>query len=438
MDILIMAGQLLLALSILVGMHELGHMLTAKYFGMRVEKYSIGFPPKVIGFTKGETEYSLGAIPLGGFVKITGMIDESLDTEQLQKDPEPYEFRAKPAWQRLIVMMGGIIVNVILGVILFIIIFWAYGEKFYSREEVNKNGIVAYELAEKIGLKTGDKILQVNGQDFKKFPQDILTPEILLSENSYYTVKRGDETLRVIIPQDFISDLSNNKKQFLAPAYPFAIGKIEKGTPAERAGLQSGDKILSVDGTQINYFQELQKVLEKKKGTKIEVVVARNGESKTLPVNVSPEGKLGFYPELLLAEQSEAYSLGEAVTRGTSRAFGVITNTVKALGKIFTGNLNASDSVAGPLAIAKEFGGDWIWERFWVLTASLSMILAFMNFLPIPALDGGHVMFLTYEIVAGRKPSDKFLENAQKVGMVLLLALMVFVFSNDIYKLVFK
>lgn len=438
MEVMIMAGQLLLALSILVGMHELGHMLTAKYFGMRVEKYSIGFPPKLFGFKIGETEYSLGAIPLGGFVKITGMVDESLDTESLSKEPQPYEFRSKPAWQRLIVMMGGIIVNVILGIIIFIALLWCYGEKYYSREEVNKNGIVAYELATKIGLQTGDKILQVNGKEFEKFPQDILTPEILLTDSSYYLVQRGTETLRVNIPKTFISDLSNKKAMFLAPAYPFAIGDVTSGGNAEQAGLEKGDKVLTANGAEVPFFQKFQEILAANKGQKVTLMVDRGGSNKELIVQVDTTGKVGFQAELLLNEESDQYPLAQAIPLGTERAFSVITNSIKAFGKMFSGDLNPSESVAGPLMIAKEFGGQWIWERFWILTASLSMVLAFMNFLPIPALDGGHVMFLSYEMIAGRKPSDKFLENAQKVGMVLLLTLMVFVFGNDIYKMIFK
>lgn len=431
-----MAAQLLLGLSILVGMHELGHMLSAKYFGMRVEKFSIGFPPKVFSFKKGETEYSLGAIPLGGFVKISGMVDESLDTEKLNQKPEPWEFRAKPAWQRLIVMMGGIVVNLLLGIIIFIGIYWFYGEKYYSREDVNRNGIVAYELAEKIGLKTGDKIIQVNGKDFEKFPQDILTPEILLSDSSYYTVERNGQLLRIDIPKTLIADLSSNKKaRFLSAAMPFAVKKVVPGSAAEKGGLQDNDVIVTVNGDSVAYFQMFQEMLIANKGKTVEVAVLRAGTIQNLTLTVGEDGKVGFEVKPLLEERSGSYPLAEAVPAGTKRAFSVITNTIKAIGEMFKGNIKPSDSVAGPLMIAQEYGGEWIWERFWFLTASLSMVLAFMNFLPIPALDGGHVMFLTYEMVAGRKPSDKFLENAQKVGMLLLLTLMVLVFSNDFYKI---
>lgn len=434
-----MAAQLLLGLTILVGMHELGHMLTAKYFGMKVEKFSIGFPPKVFAFKKGETEYSLGAIPLGGFVKISGMVDESLDTENLSQEPKSWEFRAKPAWQRLIVMMGGIIVNLLLGVVIFIGIFWFYGEKYYAREDVNRHGIVAYELAEKIGLKTGDKILLVNGKEFEKFPQDILTPELLLSDSGYYTIERNGETLRIDIPPTLISDLSSNKKaRFLSAAMPFAVKKVVAGSAAERGGLEEEDIITGVNGDTVAYFQMFQEMLFANKGKMVTMSVLRDGSVRELHLQVGEDGRVGFEVKPLLEESSGAYPLMKAIPAGTERAFGVIINTIKGIGAMFKGTINPSDSVAGPLLIAQEYGGEWIWERFWFLTASLSMVLAFMNFLPIPALDGGHVMFLTYEMIAGRKPSDKFLENAQKVGMLLLLTLMLLVFGNDFYKTLFK
>jgi regulator of sigma E protease len=435
MDIIIMAAQLLLALSILVGMHELGHMLTAKYFGMRVEKFSIGFPPKIFSFRKGDTEYQLGSIPLGGFVKITGMIDESLDSEAMKQEPKPFEFRSKPAWQRLIVMMGGIIVNFLLGIFIYICVLWYYGETYIPKDEVNKNGIVAFELAEKLGMKTGDKILKVNGHDFEKFPQDILTPEMLLAGNSYYTVQRGHDTLQIRIPDSFISEFSSGKKAFLDAAYPFAVKRVVEGSNAEKGGLKGGDKILTVNNSKVTYFHELQKLLRENKNKKVAVEVQRGGAVQTLNLQVDTSGRVGFEPELLLKSALDKYSVAEAAQLGTQKALSTITNTIKAFGEMISGRLNASESVAGPVGIAKEFGAIWIWEKFWILTASLSMILAFMNFLPIPALDGGHVMFLTYEMVAGRKPSDKFLENAQKVGMAMLLTLMVFVLGNDIWKI---
>jgi regulator of sigma E protease len=435
MEILIMAAQLLLGLSILVGVHEAGHMIAAKYFGMRVEKYSIGFPPKIWGFKKGETEYSIGAIPLGGFVKISGMIDESLDTKDLNKTPEPWEFRAKPAWQRLIVMMGGIIVNIFIGVLISICVLYIYGEKDFSAKEVNKRGIVASSLGKEIGLKTGDKIIAVNGKPYEKFHQ-LRDADVLLSDNSYYTVQRGDSVFDLKIPTGFIGELSKrDKEEFIAPIFPFEVGKLVPGSNAEKAGIQKGDKIIAINDIQIRYFHELLETLPKFKNQKVNIKIERAGKVLTLPVQVDSNGRIGFEPHPLLEAQVEYYSLGKSIVKGTGNAFSIITNTVRGFGKIFSGQVNASDSVSGPLGIAKQYGPSWDWYRFWSLTGMLSMVLAFMNFLPIPALDGGHVMFLVYEMAARRKPSDKFMEVAQKIGMVLLLALMVFAFGNDIFKM---
>ena len=433
-----MTAQILLSLSILVGLHELGHLITAKIFGMRVEQYSIGFPPKIFGVKYGETEYSFGAIPLGGFVKITGMIDESLDTEHLSEEPKDYEFRSKPAWQRLIVMMGGIVVNVITGVIIFIGIVFYFGDTFISKEEVNKHGIVALELGQELGLQTGDRIIKVNGKDYEKF-SDIRSAEVLLADNSYYTVRRNESEIIVPIPGNFIEKLSDrNKSQlFINPRFPFEIGKVEEGTEAERIGLRAGDKIISFAGTDIKFYDEFDVVKKAHIGQSIVMILDRGGKNIELEVNIGEEGTIGFYAKNLLDISYSDYSFSQSVVEGTSRAFLAVWVNIKALGKIFRGEVSASKSISGPIGIAQIFGGEWNWARFWSITGLLSMVLAFMNFLPIPALDGGHVMFLSYEIISGRKPSDKFLEVSQKVGMVLLLGLMAFIIFNDIFKLEF-
>lgn len=440
LEYLVMIAQLILGLSILVGIHEGGHMIAAKLFGMRVEKFSIGFPPKVFSFKKGETEYSIGAIPLGGFVKITGMVDESLDTAALQEEPKPYEFRAKPAWQRLIVMLGGIILNVITGIVVFVILTYNNGSSYISKTELNKYGIVAEELGQEIGLKTGDKILKMNGHDYEKF-MDLINPGNLLSDNSSYTVERDGQTFDVQIPGDLIEDLSDQKseKGFIVPIRPFHVGEIMTRSGASKAGMQEGDKIISIAGEPVQYFHELQTKLHAHKGEKVDIKVLRGGESPkevTLSdAQVSEEGTLGFYPVWDLQISRIEYSFFESIPLGIKRAFEVVWVNIKAFGKMFKGELNPAKSLKGPIGIVQMFGGTWDWTRFWTLTGLLSMVLAFMNLLPIPALDGGHVAFLTYEIISGRKPSDKFLENAQKVGMVILLMLMVFVFANDIINL---
>ena len=437
MEGLVMAGQLILGLSILVGVHEFGHLLAAKAFGMRVEKYSIGFPPKIWGFQYGETEYSIGAIPLGGFVKITGMIDESLDTETLNAEPEEWEFRSKPAWQRLIVMMGGIIVNVITGIIIFVCLAYSNGESFLDKSELNKHGIIAFDLGQEIGLKTGDRIVQINGEDYKKF-SDIISPNVLLSNNAYYTVDRNGEKLSVDIPYGFLDKFTDNKGNFISFRNPFKVGRVSMGTGADKGGLLPGDEFIAINDEAVSYFDQLQIVLSENAGKEIVAKVkGESGTERTLNMQVDEDGKIGFEVQSTLALSHNDYSFSEATSRGTEQAFSVVWINIKAFGKIFKGEVSASKSLSGPIGIAQIFGGTWDWNNFWRITGLLSMVLAFMNFLPIPALDGGHVVFITYEIVSGRKPSDKFLENAQKVGMILLLGLMGFAIFNDIFKAFF-
>ena len=430
-----MAAQLLLGLSILVGIHEAGHMVAAKAFGMRVEKFSIGFPPKIFGFTKGETEYSLGAIPLGGFVKISGMVDESLDTKNLSAEPEPWEFRAKPAWQRLIVMLGGIIVNVIAGVLIFIGLTWSQGESYISKEEGNKYGISVSEIAYEIGLRNGDKIEAINGQDYVRF-SDISNPEYLLASNAFYTVERNGELLDISIPSNFLDRVTTDDgmEAFVSPRVPFRVDVIAADSPAERAGLQSGDRIIAVNDQQIAFFDEISVALGGLKGQQAALTIIRDNAEQTLMVDVSEEGTIGFYHQPDLEITRREFSLGEAVSEGTNRAFSAVYLNAIGLGKMIKGDISPSKA-SGPIGIAKIFGPTWDWVRFWSATAFISMVLAFMNLLPIPALDGGHVVFLLFEMVSGRKPSDKFLENAQKAGMLILLTLMVLVIGNDIFKL---
>ena len=432
-----MVGQLLLGLSILVGLHELGHMLTAKFFGMRVEKFSIGFPPKIAGFQWGDTEYSIGAIPLGGFVKISGMVDESMDTAQLASEPQPWEFRAKPAWQRLIVMLGGVIVNVITGIVIFVTLVYSNGETYFSRDQVIENGIVAYEYGEAIGLKTGDKVLDVNGQPYQSIGE-LSSGSALLSENGYYTVDRQGEKIKVEIPKGFINSFNSEEafSKFIAVRFPFEVGSVEPGTGAEKMGIAAGDQIIAVNGLPITYFDEMQTALQQVKNQSVSLVRRRGAQVDTLNVPVSADARIGIAVNPLLEPVRREYGFMESLSRGTSRAFGAVIVNAKALGKMFTGEVSTKN-VSGPIGMAKIYGNKWDWVKFWSITGLISMILAFMNLLPIPALDGGHVVFLLYEMVSGRAPSDKFLEYAQKVGMVILLGLMVFAIGNDILKLIF-
>ena len=433
-----MAGQLILGLSILVGLHELGHLLAAKAFGMRVEQYFIGFPPKVFSIKRGETEYGLGVIPLGGFVKISGMIDESLDTAQMKADPQPWEFRAKPAWQRLIVMLGGIIVNVIVGILIFVILAYKNGNTYLAAKDA-KYGIVAYDLAKSIGLRTGDKIVKVNGKPINDF-NEVRGSDVFLGDNSTYTVERNGQLIDIDIPNDFVDKLADKKGSgdFIEPIRPFKVAGLAAGQPAEKAGLKPGDIITSVNGKATRFYHEFVEVVKPLNRKPVVLGVNRNGKPLTLNLTTNKDGTIGFYPEFLLPVTQQDYTFGEALSVGTAKAFGVVYDNIKGFGKIFRGDVSASKALSGPIGIAQNlFGGVWVWDRFWTVTGLLSMALAFMNALPIPALDGGHATILSYEIISGRKPSDRFLEGAQRVGMVILLGLMAFAIFNDVFKAVF-
>ncbi|MFD2786808.1 RIP metalloprotease RseP [Hymenobacter rubripertinctus] len=435
MEGLIMAGNLLLGLSLLVGLHEFGHFAAAKYFKIRVDKFYIFFDflfplPGVMNFALfkkkiGDTEYGLGWFPLGGYVAIHGMIDETQDADSLASEPAPDEFRSKPAWQRLIVMLGGIIMNVITGIVIFSLLTFSYGQSFLPSSEV-RFGVVPNELGKEMGFRQGDKIVKINGRPFDDF-SDVYSPDVILGSNAYYTVDRAGQLVDVPVPNNFMDRLADEGEQrFVQPLDPFVVDQVVSGSPASKAGLQPNDRILTVGSQPIQFFPELQKALKDHAGKPVAVQVERSSQPVTLQVKVDDDGKIGFLPKSLLKYETRNYNLLEAVPVGTRQAFGVVTTQMKAFGKIFRGEAKLSKSLGGPIEIAQQYGGKWDWLRFWTLTGMLSMVLAFMNLLPIPALDGGHVIFLLYEMIAGRKPSDAFMENAQKVGMMLILGLMAF------------
>lgn len=448
MDTLIMTAQFLLGLSLLIGLHEWGHYITARMFNIRVERFYLFFDflfplPNVMNFAlfkfkRGETEYGLGWFPLGGYVKIAGMMDESMDKEQMAAPVQPWEFRAKPAWQRLIVMLGGIIVNVILGVAIFIGLSWSLGESGYKLEEVNRHGIYVSEVGASIGLQTGDKILSVNGQPTEDFA-DLRNPKVLMTTGSYYTVLRGDNQLRVDIPADFIEKLSDapRDRPFIEALEPFSVGEVSPGSLAERIGLQKGDRILSLNDSSVRYFQLFNEAKTRLAGKPFALAVLRGADTLRMAETLPEDGKLGFYPQSELQTFTKEYSLGESVVKGTANAFGVIGVQLQAFGKIFSGQLNPSKALSGPIGIARMYGTTFDWVKFWTFTGMLSMVLAFMNLLPIPALDGGHALITLYEMATGREPSEKFLEITQRIGMVILLGLMFFALGNDLIKAIF-
>lgn len=448
MSWMISLAQLLLSLSFLVAVHEMGHLLAAKYFGMRVEQFSIGFPPKIWSFKKGETEYAISAIPLGGYVKISGMIDESLDTEAMKLPPQSWEFRSKPAGQRLIVMLGGIVVNLVVGVLIFIGLTYVYGTSYILKDEVNNHGgFHVGPIGESIGLKTGDKIIKINGKPYD-YIEDLTKPQTLMESNGSYTIERNGEVKEIKFASDFLKNFNEKESalNFVTPRLESRIDTVAEKSIAAMAGLRKNDVIIEFNGHPIKYNDEVRdrvnEIVTNDKSKAFTFKIVRDGKIHAYKGNFGNQKLLGFAVNtddfFKRAERKVSYSFFESIPMGAKRAFNTLATQVQAFGKVITGKLPVRDSLSGPLGIMKAFDPSWDWFKFWSLTGLLSLVLAFMNLLPIPALDGGHVAFLTYEIVSRRKPSDKFLENAQKVGMVLLLSLMVFVISNDVIKLFTK
>jgi len=439
--ILIKAAQLILSLSILVIIHEFGHFILARIFKTRVEKFYLFFDPwfSLFKFKKGDTEYGVGWLPLGGYVKISGMIDESMDKEAMKLPPQPYEFRAKKTWQRLLIMVGGVVMNFILAFIIYIAILYAWGEQYLPTANV-KNGIMVYEAGEKIGLQNGDKILSVDNIFIENFNKII--PTVLLDDAKTIQILRAGQQMDVEITDDDLAVMIKSKRVF-DPRWPFEfkVGNIVKDSPASKAGLEKGDVFVNIDGNVFSFYDQFADYLKSHKGQEIEVNVLRNDVSKTLQVQVSEEGILGFNPEFLeSAVQSfqyatVTYGFFESFPAGIKKGINTINDYLKQFKLIFSSTTKGYESLGGFIAIGNIFPGTWDWHSFWNMTAFLSIILGVMNLLPIPALDGGHVMFLLFEMITGRKPGDKFMEYAQITGMALLLSLVLYANGNDIFKL---
>jgi regulator of sigma E protease len=436
LDILTMVGQFLLALSLLIGLHEFGHFAFAKLFKIRVDKFYIFFDflfplPHVANFALfkkkvGETEYGIGWFPLGGYVQIHGMVDETQDAEALAGPPKDDEFRSKPAWQRLLVMLGGIIMNVLTGIVVFSALTFNYGQTYLPASEA-RYGILPNGLGRQMGFRTGDKIVKINGRPFQEF-DDVYKPDVLLGNNSYYTVDRGGQIVDINVPKNFLDNMSKQSDSlFVMPRQPFTIEEVVPGQPAAEAGLKAGDRLVQIGGTPIQFFDELTGTLARYKGQSVPMTVQRDGQPVQLTTKVSADGKIGVRPKFVMNFSTRTFNVAQAVPQGTKQAFGVVSGQVKAFAKIGRGEASLGASLGGPVEIAQQFGTHWDWFHFWTLTGSLSMVLAFMNLLPIPALDGGHVVFLLYEMILRRKPSDRFMEGAQRVGTMLILALMAYV-----------
>jgi regulator of sigma E protease len=446
MEILIKASQFILSLSLLIVLHELGHFIPAKLFKIRVEKFYLFFDYKFSLFKKkiGDTVYGIGWIPLGGYVKISGMIDESMDTEQMALPPQPWEFRSKPAWQRLIIMLGGVFVNFILGIFIYICLMWAYGEKYLPNENVTDGVWVQDSLAMNLGLKTGDKILTVDGEEIKKFSG--LTLEFINGNN--FQIERNGVVIDKEIPTNFISQLMDRGKNagpILYPRYPFAIGKISDDSPNKNSALQPKDIITGINGKALKYYDEAEEALLKYKNQEVTATILRGTETKEITLKITEEGKLGVLFSAIPAKDLERlgyynladieYSFTEAIPAGWNKSWKTLTDYVKQLKKIFNPSTGAYKGLGGFISIGSIFPDEWSAESFWNITAFLSIMLGFMNLLPIPALDGGHVVFTLWEMITGKKPGDKFLEHAQVVGFVLLITLLLFANGNDIFRL---
>ena len=436
MEIFIKITQFLLSLSLLIVLHELGHFIPAKLFKTRVEKFYLFFDYKFSLFKKkiGDTVYGIGWIPLGGYVKISGMIDESMDKEQMEQPMQPWEFRSKPAWQRLIIMLGGVTVNFLLGILIYVMMFNVWGENYVSVDDV-KQGFYVDEVFEELGFKDGDKILKINGE----IPFNVLdvNKHLFLREINNIEVQHADGNSALIdLPEDIGLQMwqSGNLEPFSA-RIKAVLDSVIPETPAAIAGLVKGDVITEMNGKEIFFWDEfVEMVIQNPKNTEIEVIVNRDGIAKTFMIIPGEDQKLGVYPSSkdFITVSHKDYSFSESITPGFSKAYWTLKDYMGQFKYVFT--KKGATSLGGFIAIGNIFPPSWDWQAFWSITALLSIMLGFMNLLPIPALDGGHVVFTLFEIISGRKPSDKFLEYAQIAGFIILISLLLFANGNDIYK----
>ncbi|MEY4011423.1 MAG: hypothetical protein RIT22_547 [Bacteroidota bacterium] len=442
MDIVIKLAQFLLSLSLLIILHELGHFIPAKLFKTRVEKFYLFFDLKYSLLKKkiGETEYGIGWLPLGGYVKISGMIDESMDKEQMALPAQPWEFRSKPAWQRLIIMLGGVTVNFILAFVIYIGMAFAYGDMFVATADLKDGLLIENPVMQKAGFQTGDKILAIDGEKVAKFDNQI-NANIVMAK--HVLIERNGDSQTITMPIQFVDELSKQAKSPLVSLrMPFVVGGVDDDS--KNKDLQPKDIVLRLNEEPAKYFDQAKAILEKNKGKLIVAGILRNDKEMQVPVQVDADGKLGVHLAGLDLESLEKlgyykvskqeYGFLESFPVGIQKGADQLVGYGKQLKMIFNPETKAYKQVGGFAAIFNIFPNTWSWEVFWNITALLSIMLGVMNLLPIPALDGGHVIFLLYEIISGKKPSDKFLENAQMVGFVLLISLLLFANGNDIYK----
>ena len=433
MVVLIKIIQVILALSILILIHEFGHFCFAKLFKIRVEKFYLFFDAGFALFRfkpkKSETEYGIGWLPLGGYCKIAGMIDESMDTEALKSEPKPWEFRSKPAWQRLLVMAGGVLFNFIFAILVYIGLMAGWGESYISNEN---NSIYVNELAYDMGFRTGDRILMIDDEKPVRF--EMLQADMVRKTADKVTVLRDGDTLDIYIDHSKIGDMLNSTGMF-SLAVPFVIDTVMETSVNHDAGLAKGDRIISIDGEKFEYVQDSRKILAAHAGSAVTAEVVRGADTLAMPLQVDTSGLLGIYTQLPGIETKE-YTLLSAVPAGIRHTFTTIGSYVQDLKLVFNPSTEAYKSVGSFITIGQIFPSKWNWYGFLNILALLSIMLGVMNLLPIPALDGGHIVFTLYEMITGKKPSDKFLAGAQVIGMILLFAIMILAFGNDIGRLV--
>ena len=428
--------QFVLIISILVILHEMGHFFPAKYFKTKVEKFYLFFDVKFSLFKKkiGDTEYGIGWLPLGGYVKIAGMIDESMDTEQMKQEPQPWEFRSKPAWQRLIIMTGGVIVNFLLAWVIYTMLLFSNGDTYIPSDSL-KYGIVVDSIGEQLGLKTGDQILMVDDKKTRKFNEAVL--DIILGDE--VTVKRDGREITVPLSDEGKETVfATQGKNFLGYRSKAIIAKVQPNSVAEKAGLMPGDEIKGVNGVDTQYWDEFRSKIGASANQKLDISVLRNGSTEHLELTVPDEGIIGIELDLTDLRVTDNYNFFEAIPAGYKRTIQVLTDQIRQFKVIFNTKTGAYKQVKGPIGIVELMSPTWDWIYFLNFMAMFSVWLAFLNILPIPALDGGHVMFLLYEMISGRKPSEKVLETGQIIGFVILMGLMAVVFGNDIWNIIKK
>lgn len=477
MSVLIKIIQLILSLSILVIIHEFGHFIASRIFGVRVEKFYMFFDwkfsifrcKKVNGawkfkfFCKNEpekyvkvgdkyepvdlnslpeddwrraedsTEFGLGWIPLGGYCKIAGMVDESMDEGQLAQDPQPWEFRTKPAWQRLIIMVGGVCMNVILAFLIYIGLIASYGEQYISTEEVNKYGITVDSVGYNLGLRDGDKILTVDGKYIEDFNQ--IQMELLLENTSNIEVERNGHKEVVELPEDAVQQIIHHRSAFISARMPFVVGGFANGSYAEKAGMQKNDKIIGINDVETPYFQDFKGTITDFRDQDVDMKVVRDDDTIVMNVHVAGDATIGVFVDNVFNISTKEYSFWQSIPRGFKKTGKELSDYWKQLKLIFNPKTKAYESLGGFITIGSIFPESFIWEQFWRMTAFLSIILAVMNILPIPGLDGGHVLFLLWEVITRKKPSDKFLERATMIGFIFLMMLLIYANGNDIIRL---